>query len=76
MVHARKTILTANLIWTLRGDGYVTGVIGMLDEDVLRDTPTGGDQAFGEKRNQTVRCRILWHWVSTPSSGMPLRSIE
>ena len=31
-----------NLIWTLRSDGYVTGVIGMLDEDLLRDTPTGG----------------------------------
>ncbi len=76
MVRARKTILAANLIWTLRGDGYVTGVIGMLDEDVLRVTPTGGDQAFSEKRNQTVRCQILWHWVSAPSSGMPLHAIE
>ena len=29
-----------------------------------------------QPQNQTVRCRILWHWVSTPRSGMPLRAIE
>jgi hypothetical protein len=76
VVHARKTILAESRIRTMRGDGYATGVIGMLDEDILRDTPTGGDQTFSEKRNQTVRYRILWYWVSTPSSGMPLRSTE
>ena len=55
MVHARKTILAESRIRAMHGDGYATRVIGMFDEDILWDTPTGGDQTFSEKRNQTVR---------------------